>query len=160
MERRRDQEMRQASFPWFELAKQLLAHEAGNGRSIETLADAADSVAQKLSDQLSVLLGQEGVNALLVRSLHLAKVDPSSAKDFLQEVQAEITSAGFFSSLKEKVQGRDPTVVETALTAIFGNFLWLLSVFVGASLTFRLLRRIWSGVPLSEEISTSEEAEK
>jgi len=124
------------------LARLLLAHEAGERRDAEALANAAEQVFDKLRLLLSKLLGPDGFRVLLRRAVTLAR----SAFPWLEDVPAQ--SDGFFKGLAAaRADGSiaDAEALE-GMTAVLAYFLGLLDAFIGPDLTLRLLRGVWPQV--------------
>jgi hypothetical protein len=162
--------MRQMSPLFLDLASRLLA-----GENVETSptnrgdeVEAAEKAFRKLRGRLARLLGQEGFDSLLKRALYLAAAD----YPFLENVTVETSqsspnesrqlSTSHLKGLRENIQGHDRAEVRAGLDALLGDFVWLLSTFIGEDLALRQLRRIWPDVLLDSaedrQVSGPEEA--
>ncbi|MBI2864568.1 MAG: hypothetical protein HYX94_08425 [Chloroflexi bacterium] len=143
--------MQQPTDEFRDLARRFLVHEAKGveSPSVGVLADAAERACQKIHQQVADLIGPAGVNALMARALHLAKVDPSLEKGALDGVEVAIPShkdGACLKGLHESVKGRDPAGVSRSLTALLANFIFLLGTFVGQDIAQRQMAQIWPDV--------------
>jgi hypothetical protein len=121
-----------------DLAQRLLACETIAGPSADGTAPAAFSVCHKLRRPLSTLAGAAGFRSLLRRALTLAK----------QEIPAlnamQVTPEGSLDFLGE---GRsNPDDVTQGGIVLIAQLLGLLVIFIGESLTLRLLQETWPDV--------------
>lgn len=140
------------------LARRLLAHEAGNGGQedqgdVGALADAAERAGDRLRLHLAKIIGPAGFQALLARALILAKAEFS----WLAEVRVE--RDGALSGLRAAAEGRERAEVTAGFAAVLAHILGLLVVFIGEDLTRRLVRQVWPEADLGEPESGSEEEE-
>ena len=110
-----------------EIARWLLSHEAAAIGAEDSGTTAAGRVYDKLVAHLAPLLGEAGVQLMLVRSARLA----------------EIPSVESSVSLRERLHAQDGAVATESTLALFGTFLTLLTTFVGERLTSQLLRTAW-----------------
>lgn len=137
-----------------EWAQKLLYHEANARQGVAELVEAADQVCVRLREQLSPLIGLEGMSAVLRRAVRMSQDD----FEFLKGVEVPRESNGCLKGLREGAQGRSPNEVRDGLVSVIGHTLWLLVTFVGRDLTLRQLRRMWPGVALESTSSSPEEA--
>jgi len=129
------------------LARRLLAHEAaGEGTALQ-MAEAAERVCCKLGERLAVLIGDEGVAALLRRALHLAQLH----YPFLASVEVARRSRCPLKGLAESVQGRTDPEVTAGLEALVANLVFLLVTFIGKDLTYQQVNVIWPALPHGQE---------
>jgi len=140
--------MRQTAPAAQDLAQRLLALEA----SVDNLPDvyAASSTFEKLHLSLVKLIGVTGFQALLVRALALAKTEVAWLAAV--EVEADGTLRGFEEnarkqSAEETIQGE---------VTLLSQLLGLLITFIGADLTLRLLKQIWSELPSESNLGAEE----
>ena len=126
-----------------ERARQLLRHEGAAGTASET-ALAAGRTYDKLHAQLGLLLGANGVQALLVRSAKLCQ----SEFPFL-----EIAVLASSAKLSECLLAEEPATASRSAAALYGVFLTLITTFIGERLTIQALRRAW---PTLEETTSRE----
>ena len=120
-----------------DLARRLIAIEAHGSKSSEAEAMAHFQVIEKLRPNLATLMGNAGFRALLSRSLALAcadipklhgvKINPEGSLDGLAQAEALL-------SAQEISEGR---------TIILAHLLALLVAFIGANLTYTLIRETW-----------------
>ena len=105
-------------------------------------SDAAQQIMKRLYDELATLLGPAGFDALVARSLMLARrVHPTLAG-------VSVASGGTLVGLGDP-PGERVERAQGAL-AIVAHFIELLVVLVGADLTMVLMRDIWP-LPAEEE---------
>ena len=133
------------------LVSGLIRYEAGGSVAAESLAAAVESSFRKLSGELETLVGQDGVAALLGRTLHLVKRE----FPFLNEVRLESLQPVSFSGLRESLQDRAPDKALRASEAILATLLELLVGLLGEELGLRPVYRIWPGELPNGEPPTS-----
>jgi hypothetical protein len=116
-----------------ERASRLLALEGA--RADGDTGTPAGRVYDALHARLSPLLGQAGVELLLVRSAKLAGGDlaPLAAASLLEGAE----------KLRAFLYARDPMVSTESAAALFGTFFTLLETFIGDRLTTQALRSAW-----------------
>ena len=139
-----------------DLARRLLAHEAGNGgQDVEALADAAERAGDKLRLHLSKIIGQAGFQALLARALTLATAEfPWLAAGGAAERD------GSLKNLRAAAEGRELAQAGAGFVAVLGHILGLLVVFIGGDLTGRLVRQVWPEADLGDPTPDSEDEAK
>ena len=133
------------SLAQIETARRLLAHEGAAAPADESATPAAGRVYEKLVAHLAPLIGDAGVQLLLVRSAKLAQGEFA----FLVKVSSEEGS----TKLREVLQAQDPAVATESAAALFGTFFALITTFIGERLTIQVLRRAW---PMIEETAPRE----
>ena len=117
-----------------ERARRLLAHEGAAGGA-EECATAAGRVYDKLHVHLAPLVGVAGVHMLFARSARLAQGEFARF--------AEVSMDEGSTKLRECLQAQDPAIATESAAALFGNFLTLITTFIGQRLVARLIRRAW-----------------
>jgi hypothetical protein len=131
-----------------DLTRRLIEDEAGRASGFE-LAAVAEEVFRKLRDQLIRIIGSGGFEALLSRSLKLAKAEASSL------AQVEVTPGGGLAGLSTSLAGRSAAEALEASVCLLGCFLELLAAFIGDDLTSHLasatLREDGESQPGSED---------
>ncbi|MGC2425121.1 MAG: hypothetical protein WA666_12305 [Nitrospirota bacterium] len=120
------------------LARWLTAQEAAETNSPVTKNWAAFCVCEKLRKPLSALAGAEGYKALISRALTLARKEAPSLGTVRVTEDGVLEWPGVFAE-------RDAD--ESAGVALVGQLLGLLAIFIGESLTLRLVRDIWLDAP-------------
>ena len=119
--------------------RRMLAREAGTGANAPAIAAAARRLCERLAEQLTPLIGDAGVAAICARSLHLtqrnvpglAPVRPSASRD------------PPFALLQLFLEQQEPAVATEAAVALLVTVSELLALFIGESLTTRLLSEAW-----------------
>lgn len=137
-----------------DLARRLLAHEAGESQNREEMAHVAECACTKLRFHLIKVVGLEGFRALLTRALALAK----SETPWLSAVQVQ--ADGSLAGLGEAASRQDRDQATKGFGALLTQFLGLLVTFIGEALTLRLVREIWPEALLDDTLAIlQEEAE-
>jgi hypothetical protein len=140
-----------------QLARWLLAYEAGAKKSPEELASAGERAYLRLRKRLAVLLGATGFDALWARAMHLAKPQFHSGDDTTAN-ESLPTQTSRADGLHAAVSGHDSVVIQHNLVIVFTSFITLLFRFIGEELGLRFIRQIWSEFPLDAAASHAEEA--
>jgi hypothetical protein len=102
---------------------------------------AATAVAayKQLADRAARIIGDDGVNAIYTRSLHLVQKDfpwlPPAVPADADRVPAE--------ELRAALEGQDPSVIAQAVEALVLNFGDLLVTLIGNPLAMRLFQDAW-----------------
>jgi hypothetical protein len=122
-----------------DLARSLLAYEAGEETGPEEIAAAGERVYLRLRGRLVVLLGSTGFDALWARAMHLAQRESRPAGDSVAEEALRMRVYG----LPAVVRGHDSAVVHHHLVVAFTSFIRLLFTFIGEELGFYFIRQIW-----------------
>jgi hypothetical protein len=122
-----------------DLARSLLAYEAGEETGPEELAAAGERVYLRLRGRLAVLLGTTGFDALWARAIHLAQRESHPAGDSVAEEARHMRVYG----LPAVVRGRDSAGVHHHLVIALTSFITLLFTFIGEELGFYFIRQIW-----------------
>jgi hypothetical protein len=131
---------RQAGENERELARQMLAHAAGNNQTLEGLAAATDRVFGNLYQRLKGLIGLAGYDALLQRALYLARAGSPILGNVKVAMSPDDVS---LEGLQASVRDQDPAVVREGLVSVLAQFIWLLITFVGETLALRLIHEAW-----------------
>src|SRR5438128_8472763 len=126
-----------------DFARRLFEHEAGGRQRAQDFVDAMERACQALQTRLTPLLSASGVNALLGRAVTLA------AREFPFLISASGMPDCRMHGLRQAVEGHEPAKVAEALVAILANFLWLLVMFIGESLSLRTVKAAWPDGPLT-----------
>lgn len=104
------------------------------------IADAVFAVWQKIDAALSPIVGTRGVAALYKRSLYLCGTTHPRLAALHEDVQRVVD----LDALKAVLARQSSSDAASAADALFQTFYQLLSSLIGASLTERLLRSVWS----------------
>lgn len=129
--------MNRASQTTTELAERLIAFEAGQKESSETIAPAAFPVAEKLRPHLTTFMGNAGFRALLMRALALAGAE----MPWLREVQ--VSSTGSLTLTEELAEKGAGTTLLEGRVMLVAQLLGLMVAFIGEKLTLQLLLDVW-----------------
>ncbi len=118
-----------------ELAEQLVALEARSSSISRADSHATCRVCEKLRRPLVTLTGTAGYSSLLARSLTLAKRDSPAL------IAVQVNPDGSLLGLEGDAARGSPILV--------GHLLSLLIIFIGETLTMRLLHEVWPDLPAS-----------
>jgi len=121
------------------LARELLLHEAAEGRRSEKLAEAAERTCVRLRGRLGVLIGQRGFTALFDRALFLAAAERPSLREIRYDAREEPGLIG----ARAFARTREPEETEDGLVTIVAHFIGLLVAFLGEELAEHLVRDAW-----------------
>jgi hypothetical protein len=142
--------------PVDELVRRFLQFETGGARDAGAFAVAVERACQQLAGELTTLVGQGGVNALMGRAVNLAK----RQYPFLDTVRPRVVPDVALVGLTEAFEGREPDEVEAAGAAVLGHLVRLLVNLVGEDLGLRPVRKAWfSAMPRTESTDSGETVE-
>ena len=135
-----------------EAIRRTLMQRAGDAPDARAIAKATFETWLLMSAQLTPVIGGNGVEAILKRSVHLTSVVfPWMA---IPDAQLDLDSLpGRISVL---LAGREPAAAAQASSSLLITFTELLATLIGNSLTKRLLDPVWvpaSGVVAQEKTS-------
>src|SRR5688572_2366080 len=122
------------------LARRLLAETQPAGEP--SLPDFA-IVSEKLRNELTRFAGVSGFSSLLQRAVTLARAEVAALN------HVRVTEDGHLEGL-EQFAALPITVRQDAATAVTAHVLGLLVVFIGETLTQRLVRQLWPGTSAGE----------
>jgi hypothetical protein len=132
------------------LSRQLLDFEMTRSKpSVD--ASAMVRVCEKMRGKFSKFMGVIGFSSLLSRALVLAKADVP----LLSGVQ--VRADGTFEGLNEIEQNSDSAAVENAGIVLLTQFLGMLVLFIGETLTLRLVRDVWPDASMDKTYTVSKE---
>ncbi len=131
------------------LARQVLAHEGGEGGDSAAQAAAAERACARLGERLAGLIGHVGFQALLARALRLARDEVPT----LALVTFDPWAVGALRGLPAflAAQAGDPATATAGLTAILAQLIGLLVIFIGEPLTVRVVRGSWPDLSLGAQ---------
>ena len=131
-----------------ETIRRTLAQRAGEDADAKAVANAAISTWHEASARLSPVIGGQGIDVLLRRSLHVAgKTFPT-----LVEPTHEARNNVLLANLQVRLAGCETALAVEASNALFVTFTELMSSLIGESLTERLLAPIWApSLPASDQ---------
>ena len=119
--------------------RRMLEQEAGTSADGPAIAAAARRACERFAQQLTPLIGDAGVDAILARSLHLAQRNVpglAPARSFDQR-------DGLCTLLQRSLEQQEPAAATEAAVVVLATVGELLASFIGESLTTRLLREAW-----------------
>jgi hypothetical protein len=130
-----------------------LGHRLQAGADVGQVAETILALWQEIDQALTPIVGHRGVAALYNRSLKLTAV----AHPWLASASSAVLAAMDPSALKAALLQQTATQAAAGGSALFETFRELLASLVGAALTERLLRSVWtpsSGVPPAQDHSS------
>jgi hypothetical protein len=92
---------------------------------------------ERFAQQLTPVIGDAGVSAICLRSLHLAQ------RQFPSLALIPAQGDGTFARVQESLQRLEPCVASDAAVAVLTAASRLLDSFIGEGLTTRLLHGAW-----------------
>jgi hypothetical protein len=119
--------------------RRMLAREAGTGANAPAIAAAARRLCERFAEQLTPLIGDAGVAAICARSLHLTQRNVPGFAPVRGSAQGEAP----FALLQMSLEQQEPAAATEAAVALLATVSELLTLFIGESLTTRLLREAW-----------------
>jgi len=129
--------------------RRMLAREAGTDANAPAIAAAARRLCEHFAQQFTPLIGDAGVAAIFVRSLHLTQRHVRE----LAPVRASDKRDPPFALLQLSLEQQEPAAATETAVAVLAMASELLATFIGESLTTRLLREAWP----ADFAATSEE---
>ena len=119
--------------------RRMLAREAGTGANTPAIAAAARRLCERFAGQIAPLIGDAGVAAICARSLHLTQGNvPGFAP-----IGASAHEDAPFALLQRSLEQLEPAAAAEAAVALLVTVSELLALFIGESLTTRLLCEAW-----------------
>jgi len=127
-----------------DIAERLIAHEASENNSPQTISVVALLVDEKLRAHLATLMGNVGFRALLSRALVLTNAEVP----WLRAVH--VKGDGSLEGLEELSAQVDPDECFKGSIELLAQLLGLLGTLIGENLTLRLVHEIWPKLPLND----------
>jgi hypothetical protein len=121
--------------------QQMLVDHAGPSPDAAAFATATAHVYDQAAQELIPLIGELGVNALVARSVRLIQRE----FPWLTVAQGIAPEVSPLAQLRLDLERQATTVALSAAVALLATFSELLSTFIGAPLTRRLLSKAWRG---------------
>jgi hypothetical protein len=120
-------------------ARRMMAACASNTNANDpgSIADAVEAAGARVSDHLEPLIGHRAVEALLARAVYMSK----PRFDVLNRVStAEVNMGNVARDVAFRLRSAGAADAREIAIGVFGNFVWLLTRFIGEDLGLRLLR--------------------
>jgi hypothetical protein len=118
-------------------ARRLIAVSAVSTDDAGVIADAVQSICSRITDHLEPLISLRAAQALLARAVHLSK-PKFKMLDEISTAEAHVGDVA--RALALRVRTGEPRQTLAAVESVLGNFIWLLTRFMGDDFTLRLLR--------------------
>ena len=119
--------------------RRMLAREAGTGANAPAIAAAGRRLCERFAEQLTPLIGEAGVAAVGARSVHLTQRNVPG----LAPVRAPAQGEAPFALLQLSLEQQEPAAATEAAVGQLATVSELLALFIGESLTTRLLCEAW-----------------
>jgi len=119
--------------------RRMLARQAGTGANAPAIAAAARRLCERFAEQLAPLIGDAGAAAICARSLHLTLRNVRG----LAPVRASVQGEAPFALLQQSLEQQEPAAATEVAVGVLATASELLALFIGESLTTRLLREAW-----------------
>lgn len=119
--------------------QRMLAREAGTGANARAVAAAARRLCERFAEELTPLIGDAGVAAIYARAMHLTQRNVPG----LEPVRASAEGDAPFAHLQVSLEQQEPAAATEAAVTLLATVSELLALFIGESLTNRLLREAW-----------------
>jgi hypothetical protein len=126
-----------------DIAERLIAYEMRGNKPAKAKTPAACLVIEKLRPQLATLMGNAGFRALLSRTLTLANTE------FPWMRAVRVKAEGSMEGLDELGPQVNPDEIFEGCAVLLAQMLGLLVVFIGESLTLRLVREVWPNLSVN-----------
>ena len=128
---------KQAGRTHLEEARRLITVSAIRTDDAGEIADAVQSICSRIIDHLEPLISLRAAQALLARAVHLSK----PKFKMLDEIStAEAQVGDIARALVVRLRSGEPRQTLAAAEQVLGNFIWLLTRFMGDDFTLRLSR--------------------
>ncbi len=135
-----------------EAIRRTLKLRAGDSPDSLAIAKATSEIWLQMSDRLTPVIGGNGVDAILKRSLHLTGV----VFPWMAIPDAQLDSDSLPVRIGELLAGHEPIAAAQASSSLLITFTELLATLIGNSLTRRLLDPVWFAAPgVAEQEKTS-----
>ena len=144
--------MNNATSPLRDFARRLIDHEGGAKQAAGADLPPVVRVCEKLRAHLTTLMGKTGFQALLQRSLALGATE----EPWLGTVTVD--ADGAWQGLGKSGAPDETKQVAEGGVVLLAQLLGLLTTFIGAHLTIRLVSEIWPTLPLDDLDLNSREA--
>ena len=118
-----------------EAIRRTLRQRAGDSPDALAIARATSEIWLLMSAQLTPVIGGNGVDAILNRSLHLT----SAAFPWLASSDEQMDHESLPVRISMRLAGREPDAATQASSSLLITFIELLATLIGNSLTRRLL---------------------
>jgi hypothetical protein len=133
-----------ASEEFREAIRRALVQRAGSGANARMFASATLGIWYEVSTLLLPMIGSQGVEALLNRTLHLS----GGAFPWLACLDVQQGNINLLADLNQLISQHETKSAKDACHFILETFIELLISLIGVSLTERLLKPIW--IPISD----------
>lgn len=133
-----------------EAIRRTLRRRAGDFPDALAIAHATSEIWLLMSAQVAPVIGDNGIEAILKRALHLTSV----VFPWLASLDGPLDNDSFAARMAELMAGRESVVAAQAGSSLLITFTELLTTLIGNSLTRRLLDSVWdaeSGVAEQEK---------
>lgn len=127
-----------------EIAARIIAYEVEKAAASASLRPDAAHICELLRPHLSTLMGRNGFQALLSRALAVASAEVPGLG------AVKVKEDGTLEGWARPEPLAEATSFEESSVLLVAQLLGLLVAFIGDNLTLRLVRDVWSALPLED----------
>lgn len=136
------------------LSRGIIEHEIDGRETPADVAAAIEVAFRRLYQVMSTVIGPLGFQAVLTRAVHLTR----RACPGFNACDVTCGDTVVMTGMSELIEREGAAQAGAAAVVLLANVIALLCSFIGEDLTFRLLRRGWTGLPGQEAGPGAEEA--
>ncbi|WP_437965522.1 hypothetical protein WMF04_38700 [Sorangium sp. So ce260] len=136
------------------LSRRIIEHEIAGRETPADIAQGTEGAFRRLYQVMSTVIGPAGFQAVLTRAVHLTR---RSCPAF-NACDVTYGDTVVMRGMTELIEREGAAQAREAAVVLLDNVITLLCSFIGEGLTFRLLRRGWTGLSDGAEGSGREEA--
>ncbi|WP_437623845.1 hypothetical protein [Sorangium sp. So ce1151] len=136
------------------LSRRIIEHEIAGREAPADIAQGIEGAFRRFYLVMSTVIGPAGFQAVLTRAVHLTR---RSCPGF-NACDVTCGDTVVVRGMAELVEREGAAQASAAAVVLLDNIITLLGNFIGEDLTFRLLRRGWTGLSDGAEGSGAEEA--
>ncbi|XXY18957.1 hypothetical protein WME88_04805 [Sorangium sp. So ce216] len=136
------------------LARRIIEHEIAGREMPADIAAGIEGAFRRLYQVMSTVIGPMGFQAVVTRAVHLTR------RAFPAFNACDVTCGDtvVMKGMSDMIEREGAAHAVAAAVLLLDNVIVLFCSFIGEDLTFRLLRRGWTGFPGGAEGSGAEEA--
>lgn len=136
------------------LSRRIIEHEIAGREAPADVAAAIEGALRRLHQVMATGIGPLGFQAVVTRAVHLTR----RACPGFDACHVTCGDTVVMTGMSEMIEREGAAQAGEAAAVLLANVIALLSSFIGEDLSFRLLRRGWTGLPGHEEGPGAEEA--
>ncbi|KYF72480.1 hypothetical protein [Sorangium cellulosum] len=136
------------------LSRRIIEHEIAGREAPADVAAVIEGAFRRLHQVMSTVIGPLGFQAVVTRAVHLTR----RACPGFDACHVTCGDTVVMTGMSELIERDGAAQAGAAAAVLLANVISLLCSFIGEDLTFRLLRRGWTGLPGEGERPGAEEA--